>query len=72
MAHIAYSLFMPFTITAAGEKGSVSFTASSHIFENLIDSMLDFFADGKSRVPKEQTLGIAKLLEESIALLHKK
>ena len=72
MAQIAYSLFMPFTITAAGETESFSCSKATHTFENLIDSMLDFFADGKSRVPKEQTLGIADLLEKSIALLHGK
>ena len=72
MAQIAYSLFMPFTITAAGETESFSCSQATHTFENLIDSMLDFFADGKSRVPKEQTLGIADLLEKSIALLHGK
>lgn len=72
MAQIAYSLFMPFTITAASEKESVCFSSASHIFENLIDAMLDFFADGKSRVPKEETLAIAALLEKSVALLHGK
>ena len=72
MAQIAYSLFMPFTITAASEKESVCFSSASHIFENLIDAMLDFFADGKSRVPKEETLAIAALLEKSVALLHSK
>lgn len=72
MAQIAYSLFMPFTITAASEKESICFSSASHIFENLIDAMLDFFADGKSRVPKEETLAIAALLEKSVALLHGK
>lgn len=72
MAQIAYSLFMPFTITAASEKESICFSSASHIFENLIDAMLDFFADGKSRVPKEETLAIADLLEKSVALLHGK
>ncbi|MBQ7402863.1 MAG: Gfo/Idh/MocA family oxidoreductase [Lentisphaeria bacterium] len=72
MAQIAYSLFMPFTITAASEKESICFSSASHIFENLIDAMLDFFADGKSRVPKEETLAIASLLEKSVALLHGK
>ena len=72
MAQIAYSLYMPFTITAAGENGAICFSSASHIFENLIDAMLDFFADGKSRVPKEETLAIAALLEKSVALLHGK
>ena len=60
MAQIAYSPFMPFTITAAGENASVCLSSATHIFENLVDSILDFFADGKSRVPKEQTLGIER------------
>ena len=72
MAQIAYSPFMPFTITAASESESVCFSAASHIFENLIDAMLDFFADGKSRVPKAETLCISALLEKSTALLHGK
>ena len=72
MAQLSYSLFMPFTITAASESASVCFPSASHVFENLIENMLDFFADGKSRVPKEQTLAIAALLEKSVALLHGK
>ena len=70
MAQLSYSLFMPFTITAAGESGSITYPAASHTFENLINAMLDFFAEGKSRIPKEQTLGIAALLEKSVAMLH--
>ena len=72
LAQLAYSLFLPFTITACNKEKAVVFSSMNRIFENLIDSMLDFFADGKSRVPKEETLCIAELLEKSVAMLHGK
>lgn len=44
--------------------------AMTSTFQNLIAAMIDFFATGKSIIPKEQTIGIAALLEKSVAMLH--
>ena len=72
LAQVAYSACLPFSITACNEKSAVTFSQMNRMFNNLIDSMLDFFADGKSRVPKEETICIATLLEKSVAMLHGK
>ena len=72
LAQIVYSARLPFSITACNETAVMTYSQMNRMFNNLIDSMLDFFADGKSRVPKEETLCIAALLEKSVALLHGK
>ena len=44
----------------------------TNTFQNLLAVMLRFFKTGKSNIPAEQTIGIAGLLEKSVALLHGK
>ena len=61
---------MPFTVIASNGKTAEVFPVIHNTFQNLIGAMLDFFATGKIIIPKEQTVGIAALLEQSVALLH--
>ena len=70
LAQISYAPPLPFTVIASGAKAAGVFPSITHTFENLIGAMLDFFATGKSIIPKEQTICIADLLERSVALLH--
>ena len=72
LARISYAPALPFTITAANAKTAEVCPAIHNTFPNLIAAMLDFFATGKCIIPKEQTIGIAALLEQSVALLHGK
>ena len=71
----AYSIFASCTCHEESESAyayditSLRETAD-HIFENLIAEILKFFMTGKSVIPQEQTVGIAALLEKSIAMLH--
>ena len=70
LAQMAYTPAMPFTVTASDGKATVIYPEMHNTFENLIAAMMEFFATGKSPIPKEQTIGIAALLEQSVALLH--
>ena len=70
LAQAAYTCAFPFTVTASNGKSTAVYPEMHHTFQNLIAAMLDFFATGKSIIPKEQTIGIAALLEQSVALLH--
>ena len=70
VAQIAYTPAMPFTVIASNGKTTEVCPAINNTFQNLIAAMMDFFATGKSIIPKEQTIGIAALLEQSVALLH--
>ena len=70
LAQIAYTPAMPFTVTAANAQTAEVCPDITNTFENLIAAMTDFFATGKSVIPKEQTISIAALLEKSVAMLH--
>ena len=71
LAQISYARArLPFTVIASNGKAAEVFPVIHNTFQNLIGAMLDFFATGKSIIPKEQTVGIAALLEQSVALLH--
>ena len=70
LAQMAYTPSMPFTVTASNRETTEIYPAIHHTFQNLIAAMMEFFATGKSPIPKEQTIGIAALLEQSVALLH--
>ena len=70
LAQIAYTPAMPFTVTAANAQTAEVCPDITNTFENLIAAMTDFFATGKSVIPKEQTISIAELLEKSVAMLH--
>ena len=70
LAQIAYTPAMPFTVTASDGKTAEVYSAVTNTFQNLIAAMMDFFATGKSIIPKEQTIGIAVLLEKSVSMLH--
>ena len=72
LAQASYSLYLPFTVSAAGEKGALVLPAMNNTFQNLIAHMMTFFATGVSPIPKEETIAIASLLERSTALLHGK
>ncbi len=70
LAQMAYTPAMPFTVTASDGKTTEIYPEMHNTFQNLIAAMMEFFATGKSPIPKEQTIGIAALLEQSVALLH--
>ena len=71
LAQISYArLMLPFTVIASNGKAAEVCPDIHNTFQNLIGAMLDFFATGKSIIPKEQTICIADLLERSVALLH--
>lgn len=70
LAQIAYAPSMPFTVIAANPEKTEVIPSMSRTFENLIAEMMNFFATGKCIIPKEQTIGIAALLERSVAMLH--
>ena len=72
IAQAAYNLYFPFTVSAAGDKGSLMLPAMNNTFQNLIANMMQFFATGVSPIAKEETIAIASLLEQSTALLHGK
>jgi len=69
-AQIAYSPALPFTVTAANAVDAEVCPNITNTFQNLIAAMMDFFATGQSPIPKEQTIGIAALLEQGVAMLH--
>ena len=71
LAQISYARAkLPFTVIASNGKNAEVFPVIHNTFQNLIGAMLDFFASGKSIIPKEQTICIAELLEKSVAMLH--
>ena len=72
LASLNYSNCFPFSLSASGAEGAVAFGTMTNTFQNLLADMLRFFKTGKSNIPAEQTIGIAGLLEQSVALLHKK
>lgn len=70
LAQVSYTPAMPFTAIASDGKTTEVCPSMTNTFQNLIAAMMDFFATGKSIIPKEQTIGIAALLEKSVAMLH--
>lgn len=65
-AVLSYKSSYPFSLTAASRGKAFVFPELHHYFENLTESILDFFATGKSVVPQEETLAVADLLERSV------
>ena len=70
LATLDYSLYLPFTISAANAGKAIVHPAVTHMFENLTAAMLDFFATGVSPVPKTETLTIISMLEKSVSMLR--
>ena len=71
IAQASYTPALPFTVVASDGKSTRLYPEMHHMFENLIAAMMNFFAEGRSIIPQEETVCIASLLEESIALLQK-
>ena len=72
LATMAYAPSMRYTVTATDGKTTESYPALKNTFPNLIAAMMDFFATRECIIPREQTVGIAGLLERCVSLLHNK
>ena len=70
LATMAYTPSMRYTATASDGKTTESYPSLKNTFPNLIAAMMDFFATRECIIPKEQTIGIAALLERCVKLLH--
>ncbi|MBO4648491.1 MAG: Gfo/Idh/MocA family oxidoreductase [Lentisphaeria bacterium] len=70
VAQLTFIQSLPFGVTASNGKETEVCPQMTNTFPNLIAAIMDFFATGKSIIPKEQTICIADLLEKSVAMLH--
>ena len=70
LATLDYTKRLPFTITAANADKALVRPEITRTFENLTAAILEFFATGVSPIPTAETLAIASLLEQSVAMLH--
>ena len=70
VAQLTFIQSLPFGVTASNGKATEVCPQMTNTFPNLIAAIMDFFATGKSIIPKEQTICIADLLEKSVAMLH--
>ena len=70
IATASYAANFPFAVSAASASDVQVHHEVTGLWTNFTDSLLDFFATGISPVPKEQTLCIAELLENAVALLN--
>ncbi len=62
LATLAYSPFFPFTFHVQGQKQTLMNQGCSRFFENMIEAMLQFFTNGQTPVPLQQTVEIASVL----------
>ena len=69
LAAAVYAANYPFAVTAASASGVKIHLETTGYWANFTNALLEFFETGVSPVPKEQTLCIARLLEQSVALL---
>ena len=56
----------PFSMVANRGADTVCIDKMEHYFENFVDALFDFFADGIYPVEKEETLAVAALVEAAV------
>lgn len=65
-AYLTYHPGLPFSVTLCSEKDSRQTPVGEHMFDNLLASVLDFFATGKTEINPLETIEIATLLDAGI------
>jgi len=71
IAQLAYAPYYSFTVTAARDNAGFVLPAMNNTFQNLIADMLRFFKTGVCNIPKEETITIASVLEQTVAAIEK-
>lgn len=70
-ASVNYNPYCAFAATVFGEGNIIYHQSMANTFQNMIDSMLEFFETGKRMAPQAETIEIATALEASILAADK-